>query len=197
MFGKLPRKYQGMELTETFWKATTVVFLVRFLCYFLIPFWPVEGMILAIILDILDYQYFAREGIAMDQYRLMDKPIDYLQYLFMIPLAITTPVWTLYWITLLWRTIGSLFKKYTGWKYTYVIFPNMAEYILLIYFMAERFDWNIEVASYEVLLGLLTFKTIIELYIGFVTNKPELTLTEIMRKLLGMEPLYLKVENKK
>lgn len=153
------------EFSE-YWREKPVrtMFWVRFLAYFLIYLSPFWGMVLAIYLDSWDWDYLQKYNVSKTWYHRIDKVVDFLEYLVIIPLVLTTPIAPYYLVFLIWRTVGMvLYFVYEKKPVVFVIFPNMAEYLALLYFASEQFNFGWEVTSISWLVGLLVFKLIIEL----------------------------------
>lgn len=157
------------EFTE-YWqvKAVRTVFWVRFLAYFLIYLSPVWGMVLAIFLDSWDWDYLEKYKVSKDWYHRIDKVVDYLEYLVIIPLILGTPIASLYMIFLVWRTIGTILYFFAGMKTRlFILFPNVAEYLALAYFISETYQFGWNVTSLPWLVGLLIFKLLMELQLHY------------------------------
>lgn len=148
-------------------KYTILIILMRLSGYAVIPFYPLEGMILSIVFDYLDWIIITISDLPKALYHRLDKVLDYIQYIVLIPVLYTTPIFTLYMVFLIWRTIGHiLFEKY-GNKKVFFLFPNMGEYLALIYFLDLKFMWGIDVQSLTVLVPLLLFKLVMEYILHF------------------------------
>jgi hypothetical protein len=148
-------------------KYTIAIIVMRLSGYAVIPFYPLEGMILSIIFDYADWMIMTVSDLPKALYHRLDKIIDYIQYIVLIPVLYNTEIFPLYMIFLVWRTVGHiLFEKYNN-KKLFFIFPNMAEYLALLYFLNLRFNWNLNVQSVEVLLMLLVFKLVTEYILHF------------------------------
>ncbi|MCC7304193.1 hypothetical protein IT418_02140 [bacterium] len=145
-------------------KAVRTMFWVRFLAYFLIYLSPFWGMVLAIYLDTWDWDYLQKYKVSSKWYHRIDKVVDYLEYLVIIPLVIGTPIAELYLLFLAWRTMGMILYFFAEMNSKlFVIFPNMAEYLALLYFASETFGFGWNVTHWQWLLGLLIYKLVFEL----------------------------------
>lgn len=119
------------------WAVVLVIF-VRVFVYFYTIKKPLKGLITSFVLDFLDGGVFYFTTSSVAYYELIDKPLDYLQYLILIFVARKTPILKYYLFFLSWRTLGMLFFYATGSRYAFIIFPNFVELSLLFYFV---YDW--------------------------------------------------------
>lgn len=133
-------------------------------------FFPFYGMLLSILFDILDWFILSFGRLKREQYDNIDKPLDYLQYSVLIPILINTPILFPYLLLLLYRTIGYyIVKKFNNEK-LYIFFPNLAEYIALLYFFNIEFNLNIEIFSTQIILSLIAIKLFQEYWIHIKPN---------------------------
>ncbi len=154
-----------IEFAE-YWKvrAVRMMFWVRFLGYFAIYISPFWGMVLAIYLDTWDWDYLQKYKVSKLWYHRIDKVVDYIEYLMIIPLVIGTPIAAYYLLFLAWRTVGMILYFYFEVNpKLFVLYPNMSEYIALIYFFAQTFNLSWDITKWQWIVGLLIFKIIIEL----------------------------------
>ena len=120
---------------------------------------PILGVIISILLDIADYYFFSFGRFRLSEYHAMDKPIDYIQYIFMIIPAIDTPILVPYLVLLWWRTVGMVGFELGLIKVKYfILFPNIAEYIFLAYFIIQWLKLDISVFDWYVFIPILLFK---------------------------------------
>ncbi|HRI05957.1 MAG TPA: hypothetical protein PLV59_03375 [Candidatus Dojkabacteria bacterium] len=146
------------------------VILLRIGAYLFIPFYPLEAIALSIILDMLDWHILSWGNVPKEVYHKIDKPLDYIQYIFMIPMLIGTHIFIAYMGLLIWRTIGHyLYSKYQK-RFVFILFPNIAEYIAIVYLVSERFHLNIDPLSTQVFTLILIFKLIQEIWIHYLAK---------------------------
>ncbi len=146
-------------------KYVLFVVAMRVSGYIYMLYRPLEGMILSIFLDILDWFILSFGKFKKEDYHKIDKPLDYLQYLFLIPIVFNTYIFEAYMLLLGWRTIGQIIASKTGNRALYFFFPNIAEYLALLYFIKVRFNLNIELDAWFIVAGLITFKLVQEYWI--------------------------------
>lgn len=169
------------EFSE-YWNFRPVrtMFFVRLLSYLSIYITPFWGILLAIYFDAWDWDYLQKYNMPKHWYHRIDKVVDYVEYLILLPIMYFTPVFYWYLGFLLWRTIGTAWYFFADTKDSiFVFFPNMAEYIALFHFMSETFGLGWNVVSWQWLFGLLVYKTLVELQLHYfkvmlpVADKPQ------------------------
>ncbi|HVX92656.1 MAG TPA: hypothetical protein VHA74_00915 [Candidatus Dojkabacteria bacterium] len=138
--------------------VTIFVIVGRFLGYVFILYRPLEGILFSILFDILDFEILSIGNIHWKLYNKIEKPVDYFQYIFMLVPAYYTPVFLPYVILLGIRTMGMGAYYIFNSDRVFIIFPNMAEYFLLFYFIFQRLNINISVVSWQFLAILYIFK---------------------------------------
>lgn len=127
---------------------------------------PITGILLSFLFDCLDAFTLYLFGVPYSgYYHKIDKRLDYLQYIMVLPIAWQYPIFPYVLGALIYRSIGDLIVLYTGKRYFFVIFTNVVEYILLIYLVILKynlpFNWNDPI----VLLCLLLFKLTCEMIV--------------------------------
>ncbi|MBI2356831.1 hypothetical protein HYV12_02145 [Candidatus Dojkabacteria bacterium] len=151
-------------------KYVQFVIFIRVIGYIVILYFPLEGILLSIVLDMLDWHILSWGNIPQRLYHVLDKPLDYIQYLFMIPPLLNTPIFTHYIIFLIWRTIGHIIYTKFKQRFIFIIFPNIAEYLAIVYLLSEKFALNIDSTSFSVILGIVIFKIINEVWIHYLAK---------------------------
>ena len=146
------------------------VIILRISVYFLIPFYPLEAIVVSILLDMIDWHILSWGNVTQGLYHKIDKPLDYLQYLFMIPPLLNTPIFIPYIALLVWRTIGHfLYEKFQK-RFVFILFPNMGEYIAIVYLISNRFELNINPLAPNIFLLILSFKLAQETWIHYLAK---------------------------
>lgn len=170
-------------------KPVRVMFLVRLLSYLSIYITPFWGMILAIYFDAWDWDYLQKYNMPKHWYHRIDKVVDYIEYIVILPLMFFTPVFYWYVGFLIWRTLGTLLYFFAKTKDSiFVLFPNVAEYIALFYFMSVTFSLGWNVVSAPWLLGIVIYKLAVELQLHYfkamlpVADKPQPALLKAFAK---------------
>ncbi len=156
---------EGIKLLSN--KYVRLVVILRIAGYFTILWYPLEGILLSMFLDILDWYILSWGGVPRSTYHKVDKPIDYIQYLFMIPPILSTPIFPTYMLFLIWRTIGHLVYYKTGKRAFFILFPNVAEYIAIVYFISERYGLGVSANSLQVILIIIIFKIVMEVWLHY------------------------------
>lgn len=123
------------------------------------PFW---GIVVSMILDMLDWYILSFAGLKVQQYHDIDKPLDYLQYIFLIPSVFNTSIFEAYIILLAWRTIGQIIFSKSNSHKIFILFPNIAEYLAFLYFFRLEFNLNFQLDEPLIVFGLFLFKLIQE-----------------------------------
>jgi hypothetical protein len=119
------------------------------------PFW---GMVISMVLDMIDWHILGFSGLKHKYYHEIDKPLDYIQYLFLIPLVFNTTIFEPYILLLAWRTIGQvMFSKFNTHR-IFILFPNIAEYLAFLYFFRLEFSLNFQLDDPSIVFGLIIFK---------------------------------------
>ncbi|MCC7290036.1 hypothetical protein IT417_02195 [bacterium] len=173
-------------------KYVVVVVILRVSGYIYMLYRPFEGMLISILFDILDWFILSFGKLPLKKYHEIDKPLDYLQYVFLIPILFHTPIFKVYLLLLGWRTIGYLLSLKLRTTKTYLFFPNFGEYVALIYFTIEKFSLKIDVYSMYILVPLVIGKFCQEYWIHFKSYTVSYSWGEKLRylllnKLLGLE----------
>lgn len=147
------------------------VIITRVLACLFIPFFPLEGMLLNIIFDCTDWVILGMGNLPINFYHVLDKPLDMLGYVILIIPLINTPIFLIYILLLLYRFIGQLIVNYTKNRRWFMLFPNIGEYIVLIYFINLRLNLNLDIFSINILLPIIAFKLIHEYFIHFFQHE--------------------------
>jgi hypothetical protein len=116
-----------------------LVIIIRIAGYVYTLFAPLPGLLLSFAFDFLDGGVFYFTGASVAYYEYIDKPLDLLQYFFLIPVARKTPVFKTFLSLLAFRLVGQLLFLATGLRGFLIFFPNFVEYSLFVYFVFEFF----------------------------------------------------------
>lgn len=153
--------------TKTIWLNKYVIFVsvMRISGYVYMLYRPLEGILLSMLFDVLDWLILSFGKLPLKEYHNVDKPLDYLQYLFLIPLVFNTYIFDAYILLLAYRTLGQFVVSYFKDRRLYFLFPNFAEYLALAYFLIQRFNWNLELDSIYFIVSLTILKLVQEYWI--------------------------------
>lgn len=146
-------------------KYVIFISLIRVSGYVYMLFQPLYGMLLSMVLDMLDWIIFSFAKLQRKDYDKMDKLLDYLQSLFLIPLLFNTYIFNAYMLLLAYRTIGQIIYFFTHKKAVFLLFPNFAEYLALLYYIKIHFNFDFELSSMYVVLPLIAFKIFQEYWV--------------------------------
>ena len=162
-----------------------IVLVVRIGGYVLTYFAPLLGLSLAYVFDLFDALVFYLCKVPVGQYHLIDKPLDYLQYIMLIPIAYKTPVFNLFTIALVWRTFGMVLYEMTKNRLWFILFPNCVDYVLFIFFLLEFLHrlapmtgilgaiQSLQWSDPRIWIGLVLFKLVQEISMhGLYTGDP-------------------------
>lgn len=120
-------------------RAIAIVFVFRFAGYVYTYFNPFAGLLLSFFLDAADSGVFYYMKVPMPYYHKVDKIIDYIQYVMLIPIVYTLPIFNIFCIFLGLRTIGLILFYYLRKVEIFILFPNFVDIIVFIYFTIEVF----------------------------------------------------------
>jgi hypothetical protein len=127
---------------------------------------PVIGILLSFLFDCLDaFVLYLFDVPYSGHYHKIDKRLDYLQYVLLLPIAWFYPIFNVILIAYIFRTIGDVLVYFTNRRIFFIIFPNFIEYIFLIYLIIDRFSLPINWYSPYILIPLCIFKLVQELLI--------------------------------
>ena len=170
-----------------------MICVLRIIGYFVIFVNPVVGVLLSMFLDIIDGLLFGFGGFSLEEYHRFDKPVDYIQYVFMLIPAYFQPIFTIYVALLLFRTVGMLLYRRYHSRWLFVIFPNVAEYYFLLYFLNQAFGWfTYSGNEVTILLMLYLFKLLHEYYLHIMRDNKNIITFKLMYRLrlaLGFRPI--------
>lgn len=152
---EIVRKYALNYITNPY---VILVIVYRIAGYVFMMYRPLEGMIISFIFDMLDWWTFSFGKLPVEIYEDYDKPLDYIQYIFLIPLLYSTPIFLPYMLFLIWRTLGHLVYHKTLNRKFFILFPNIAEYIAFIYFLDLQVPLDLYPLSPLPFAGILLFK---------------------------------------
>ncbi|KKR06099.1 MAG: hypothetical protein UT34_C0001G0139 [candidate division WS6 bacterium GW2011_GWF2_39_15] len=168
-------------------KYVKLVIILRLLGYLVIPFKPLEGILLSMFLDCVDWWILSWGGIPKRMYHVLDKPLDYIQYLVMLIPLFHTPIFPAYALLLLWRTIGLIIYTKKHSNKIFALFPNVAELLALIYLISEKFNLNINVLDFKILFLLLVIKVIQEFWLHYFSRGVTYQWIYNLRKILSQK----------
>lgn len=141
----------------------TIMRLSGYLLMFWDSFW---GLMVSFLFDCLDALILYLFSIPYTKnYHNIDKRLDYLQYLLLLPIAYSTPVFIYVLLALAWRTIGEILVFKTEKRTYFILFPNFVEYIFLIYIVIEKFELSISFDNPVIWIALLIFKVVQEIIV--------------------------------
>lgn len=157
---------------RSLWFNKYVIFVtfMRLTGYVYIFFNPILGIFLSMFLDVLDWFILSFGRIKREDYDRIDKPLDYIQYLFLIPILFNTPIFNFYIFLLLYRTFGYIFVRLTKNEKLFIFFPNFAEYYALAYLLINEYDINLSLYSFELFISLFLLKIFQEYWIHIKPN---------------------------
>lgn len=151
---------------------------MRLLCYIVLFFDPFVGILLSFLLDFCDagilYIFNVPRNDYEKEYHHIDKPLDYIMYLLILPLTYNTPIFNLILISLILRTVATFIYAKSNNRKIFVLIPNFVEYIYLVYLLGIKIGYEGLIFDYRAWIVLILFKLgqeiVLHIY-GFKTNR--------------------------
>lgn len=164
-----------------------LIILIRLAAITLIIFYPLEGILISILLDLLDGWFWAFSGLPKSKYHEIDKPIDYLTHCFELVAASRTVIFYPLLVLFLYRSIGHLIYWFTKNKRVFIFFPNLFEYFFIIYLVIERFRLDISIFDWRIIAALILFKLCQEIYVHMFPLDTAYRLVPVFQKSLNIK----------
>jgi hypothetical protein len=125
-------------------------------------FHPFEGFLLSLFLDVADWYILIWSGLEKKYYHVIDKPLDYLCYIFLIPVLVDTPVFGLYMATTIYRGIGYIAYYTLNTRKVFVIFADFPQVVALLYFVQQLYLPGLNIFDTKLLAVLFSLKVMYE-----------------------------------
>jgi hypothetical protein len=170
-----------------------VVIAARFLLPILIPYYPLPGILVCLVLDGVDQTIFQSfESISLDNYQGYDKALD--TYYLTVAYTSTLRNWTDHFAYRLvrflfyYRLVGVALFELIQWRPFLLIFPNTFEY-LFIFYEIVRIWWDPQRLTNRQLLGAAAFIwIIIKLPQEYWLHVAQLDATDVLGQLWQTRP---------
>jgi hypothetical protein len=152
---------------ESHWKElflpVLIISVIRISGYLYMFVDPIVGILVSFFFDIIDSWILYMFGVPYKgYYHSIDKRLDYLQYIIMIPLVVRYPIFPYFIAVLIYRTIGDLLVYITGKRYYFLFFPNFVEYIVLIFLVIDRYSLPVKWDNPYIITALIAIKLVQE-----------------------------------
>jgi len=146
------------------------VIVLRLSGYIYMLFFPFEGILLSMLFDCIDWWILGMGNLPKNFYHVLDKPLDYIGYLFLLPILINSEIFNVYLIFLIWRTLGMIVYGYSNNRKFFILFPNISEYIAFLYLLDLKFNLGVDVLNFKVIIAIIIIKIIQELYLHYIAT---------------------------
>jgi hypothetical protein len=166
--------------------AIITVIILRVAGYIYMLFQPFAGFVLSMFLDIVDWYILVLNGLPREHYHKVDKPLDYLCYIFLIPVLIGTPVFPLYIATMIYRGIGHVIYHLYGNRRVFILFADLPQIVALLYFFSEAGWITFNILDPKILAICFVAKMIYEV-LPHVYSKGQTW--DLIQKILSGRPL--------
>lgn len=145
-------------------QAIWTVTILRIAGYVYMLYSPFYGFLYSLFLDWIDWYILIWFGVKKEFYHTLDKPLDYLLYVFFIPILINSPIFPLYIGAMIYRAVGYLFYYATKNRKFFVLFADIPQVIIMLHFLKLYLIPDLNIFDIRLLMLVIPLKMFEELF---------------------------------